>query len=108
MKRHPFRANGSEFADSAVSNVAATFCQCQSPIVSKLLTRDTKPKFRQGFLVKHIQELTKKALTDSLVPVALRWWVGVGNNQTIADCISVCRKAINIGQKLAEKRSTLA
>ena len=37
MKRHPFHSNGSEFADSAFSNVAAT---CLSPIVSKLSTRD--------------------------------------------------------------------
>ena len=41
---------------------------------------------------------------DSLVPGALRWRVGVGNNQSIANCISGCRKAINIGQKLAEKQ----
>ena len=39
-------------------------------------------------------------LTDSLVPGALRWWVGVGNNQSIADYIFGCRKDINIGQKL--------
>ena len=38
MKRHPFSANGSEFADSAFSNVAATFRQCLSLIVSKLST----------------------------------------------------------------------
>ena len=40
-------------------------------------------------------------LTDSLVPGSLLWWVGVGNNQSIADYIFGCRKAINIGQKLA-------
>ena len=40
MRRLPFRANGSEFADSAVLNVAATFHQCLSPIVSKLSTWD--------------------------------------------------------------------
>ena len=38
MKRHPSHANGSEFADSAISDVAATFRQCLSPIVSKLST----------------------------------------------------------------------
>ena len=27
---NPFRANGSEFADSAFSNVVATFCRCLS------------------------------------------------------------------------------
>ena len=43
-ERHPFRANGSEFADSAFSNIAATFCQCLSPIVSKLSTRDKSRK----------------------------------------------------------------
>ena len=66
MKRHPFRTNGSEFADLAFSNVAATFHQCLSPIVSKLSTQDKKrkrkkekKKFRQGLLVKHIQELVK-------------------------------------------------
>ena len=34
-ERHPFHANGSEFADSAVSNVATTFRQCLSLIVNK-------------------------------------------------------------------------
>ena len=42
MKRHPFRANESEFADLAVLNAAATFCQCLSPSVSKLLPWDKK------------------------------------------------------------------
>ena len=37
-------------------------------------------------LVKHIQEL--ETLTDSLVPGASHWWVGVGNDQSISDCIS--------------------
>ena len=50
-------ANGSEFADSAFLNVA--FPQCLSPIVRKLFTRDKKAKFRQGLLVKHVQELAK-------------------------------------------------
>ena len=40
---------------------------------------------------------------NSLAPSALRWWAGVGNDRSIADCISGCRKVINIGQKLAEK-----
>ena len=40
---------------------------------------------------------------NSLVPSALRWWVGIGKDRLITDCISGCRKAINIGQKLAEK-----
>ena len=39
-KRHPFRANGNEFADSALSNAAATFRQYLSPIVSKLSTQE--------------------------------------------------------------------
>ena len=38
-----------------------------------------------------------------LVPGALHWWAGVGNDRLIGDCISGCRKAIHIGQKLAEK-----
>ena len=33
---------GSEFTDSAFSNVAATFRQCPSPIVSKLSTHGIK------------------------------------------------------------------
>ena len=40
MKGHLFRANGSEFADSSFLNVAATFRQCLSPILSKLSTRN--------------------------------------------------------------------
>ena len=66
--------------DSAFLNVAATFRQCLSPIVSKLSTRD---KNLQGLLV-----------TDLFVLGALHWWAGVGN-----DRISGCRKAINIGQQ---------
>ena len=42
--------------------------------------------------------------TDLLVPSALHWWAGVGNDRLIADCIYGCRKAINIEQKLAEKK----
>ena len=41
-------------------------------------------KFRQGLLVTHIQE-SVKPLMDSLVPGALHWWVGVGNDRSIAD-----------------------
>ena len=33
----------------------------------------------------------------------LCWWAGVGNDRSIADCISGCRNAIKIGQKLAKK-----
>ena len=40
---------------------------------------------------------------DSLVPGVLRWWAGVSNDQSIADWISDGRKAINVGQKIAEK-----
>ena len=34
-------ANRSEFADLAVLNIVANFCQCLPVIVSKLLTQDT-------------------------------------------------------------------
>ena len=91
-----FRANGSDWT---FSNVVATFRQCLSPIVNKLSTRDKSRNFRQGLLVKRIQELAKP-LTDSLVPGTLRWWAGVGNDRSIADSISGC---YNIGQKLVEK-----
>ena len=40
---------------------------------------------------------------DSLESGALRWWAGVGNDRSTADCISGCRNAINIGQKIVEK-----
>ena len=40
QEKAPIHANGSEFADSAFSNVAVTFRQCLSLIVSKLSTRD--------------------------------------------------------------------
>ena len=53
MKRHSFRANGSEFADLAVLNVAPTYSQCLPPIVSKLSTWDKSQNYRQGLLVKH-------------------------------------------------------
>ena len=71
-------------------------------------------KFRQGLLLKHIQELAKTS-HGFIGSSALRWWAGVGYDRSIADCISVflwgrdencisgCRKAMNIGEKLAEK-----
>ena len=77
MKRHPFRANGSEFADSAFSNIVATFCQCLSPIISKVSTQDKKNEIYGRPLGKTYPRIT---LTDSLVPGTLCWWVGVGNN----------------------------
>ena len=43
-----------------------------------------------------------KHITDLLVPSG---WERVGNDQSIADYISGHRKAINIGQKLAEKET---
>ena len=88
--------------DSAVSNVVATFQQCLSQIASKLSTRD-KNQNLGNLKGSWYRELAKK-LTDLLVPGALRWWLGVGNDQSIAVCISGRKKAIiNIGQKLAEK-----
>ena len=81
MKRHPFCGNGSEFADSAFSNVATTFCQCLSPIVSKLSTRDKNETYARP-LDKTYPGIT---LTDSLAPGTLCWWAGVGNNRLIAD-----------------------
>ena len=53
-------------------------------------------------MVKPIQELAKTS-HGFVGSSALHWWAGVGNDRSIADCISGCRKAINIGQKLAEK-----
>ena len=75
MKRHPFRANGSEFADSVFSNIAATFHQCLSQIVSKLSTWDNLGKASR----KNISRNWQKPLANLLVPSALHWWVGVGN-----------------------------
>ena len=72
--------------------VAATFHQCLPLIVSKL-----------GKTNPGISKKKNCHGTDSLVPGTLCWWAGVGNDQLIADCISGCRKAMNIGQKLAEK-----
>ena len=53
-------------------------------------------KFRQSLLVKHIQELAKTSngfVGSSALHVG---WQGVGNDRSITDCISVCRKAVNI------------
>ena len=52
--------------------------------------------------MKHIQELLKNLSRIHWFQHALSWWVGV---RSIADCISGCKKAVNIGQKLAEKES---
>ena len=51
MKRHLFRANECEFADSAFSNVAANVPQCLSAIVSKLSTRDTNQNLGKGSFI---------------------------------------------------------
>ena len=56
----------------------------------KLLTRETGGRNGLGTrLIRCFQRFTMV--------------VGVGNDRSIADCISGCRKAISIGQKLAEK-----
>ena len=53
-------------------------------------------------MIKHIQELAKTS--HGFVDFKRFTLVsGVGNDLSIADCISGCRKAKNIGQKLAEK-----
>ena len=66
MKRHPFRANGSEFADSAFSNIAATFFQCLSLIVSKLSTweknKTKKHEIQARPLGKTYQGISKNLL----------------------------------------------
>ena len=53
-----------------------------------------KPKFRQGILIKHIQELAKTSYrfagSKHFVLVG-----GIGNDRSIADCISGCRKAMD-------------
>ena len=94
MKRHPFRGNGSEFADLAFSNVAATFHQYLSPIVSKLSTQDKKTKFMQGLLIKHIQELLSQ----------IHWlqalYVGGRGLATIDRLLTVSLVVLNIGEKL--------
>ena len=57
MKGTCYRANGSEFADSAFSNVVANFRQCI--YCKQVIDMGYKPKFRQDPLIKHIQELAK-------------------------------------------------
>ena len=58
----------------------------------------------QDLLVKHVQELAKTS--HGFVGSKHLTLVGRGDNdQSIADCTSSCRKAMNIGQKLAEKES---
>ena len=59
MKRHVLPCKRSEFADSAFSNIVDNFRLCLSLIASKLSTciMGYKSKFRQGHLIKHIQEL---------------------------------------------------
>ena len=54
-------------------------------------------------MVKHIQELAETSYGYA-GSSALRWWAGAGNDRSIADRISGCRKPINIGQKSAEKQ----
>ena len=100
MKRHPSHANGSEFADSAFFKRSGYFSSVSISDCKQAIDTGQELKFKQGLLVKHVQELAKPSL---LVPGALHWWAGVGNDQSTTGCISGCRKAINRGQKLAEK-----
>ena len=63
-----------------------------------------KLKVRQGLLIKHIQELAKAShgfIGFKRFTLVSR----VGNDRSVADCISGCRIAKNIGQKLAEKEA---
>ena len=53
MKRNLLPCKEREFAKSAFLNAAANFHQSLSPIVGY------KPKYRQGLLIKDIQELAK-------------------------------------------------
>ena len=76
MKRHRYRANGSEFADL---NVAATFRQCRSPIVSKLLTRDKQVR-PLGKTMDNIIHYIIHGKTNPRISVGfkrLRWWAGL-------------------------------
>ena len=56
MKKHPFRANRSEFADLAVSNIVANVHQCICDC-KQAIDMGYKPKSREDLLIKHIQEL---------------------------------------------------
>ena len=60
-----------------------------------------KPKYRQGLLIKHIQELAKSS--NGFVSSIRFTLVGGGMQQLSAECISDSKKCINTGQKLAEK-----
>ena len=62
-----------------------------------------KPLFSQGLLIKHIHELAETSHGFVGFKLFLSWSARVGNDRLIADCISGCKKAINIGQELAEK-----
>ena len=58
MKRHPFCANRSNFADSTFPNAPANAHQCICSFKQAIDT-ECKPESRQGLLVKHVQELAK-------------------------------------------------
>ena len=85
------------FVECSVYN----FCHCLSPIVSKHVDTGYKPKFRQGLLIKHIQELVK---TSNGFVSSMHFMLvgGVGKDWLIADCISGSNKSYKLTELVEE------
>ena len=86
-------------ADSTFSNVAATFCQCLSPIVSKLSIRDRKNIYARP-LGKTYPGISK---TLSQIHWFQALYVGGWGLATIDRLLTVSLVVVNIGEKLVEK-----
>ena len=76
-----------------------SFSDCKQAIITGY-----KLKFRKGYLIKH-PGISKNLSQICWFQMLYIGGQGLGNNQSIADCISDCRKAINIEEKVAEQVS---
>ena len=82
-------------ADSAFSNVVATFCQCLSPIVSKLWIWD-----RKKYLCKSLGK-TYPGIIKTLSQI--HWFQALYVGGWGLALLTVSLVVVNIGEKLVEK-----
>ena len=88
-----------------LSSGAVKLLAQQANTLKKVCTNQTEQDLIGGFSTECLSAFQTLNFSNvasilvSFVSSALHWWAGVGNNRSIADCISGCRKAMNIGQK---------
>ena len=81
------------------SGAVKSLAQQASPL-KKVCTNQTKQDLIGGFSTECLSAFQLNASLLSKPSISLMcascWWAGVGNHRSIADCISGCRKAMNI------------